>query len=924
MSMRLLYCLLFIAFSVIMNEIKAQTYVFGQLTGSPNMITTGWSTNGNATIGDTPGDVDNFLNELILTNAFNNQSGGIFYNTPINLNVCQQWTVEFEYRIWGGSAADGLAFCFLNVPPTGFVAGGGVGIPGTAQGLKVVLDTWNNCGGPNPELQIYSGIGYNECAAGIVKLENTTGNLNFVRSNQYQAAKITYDNGVITLFINNIQYLTANFPIGFTGYMGFTASTGGATDQHSIRNVIIYTNQAQSNAGIDVTTCSNTPVSIGAVANPNHIYSWSPPTGLSSTTVANPTVNITNTTGAPITQTYTVTTSLSTAPGLCPTTDQIVVTIEPSYNLSSTESTCAGQYSFNGQILTQSGTYQDTLSSIAGCDSIVTLNLTVGNSPAANAGIDLTICSGETAQLGMPATPGLTYNWSPATGLSANNIANPTIALLNVNTGMPLIENYTLTVTDTSSLNPCAQTDQVELTVLPSYLTQIVDTICDGGPYNYNGQSYSQSGIYIDSSLTTSGCDSITSIQISISQDPIFSISDTLICFGGQANLVPQSNFTNLSFIWLPQNSTIEVVSPTLSISPQQDINYTVTAVDTLLCTYAQTVNVTVAPLPIMTLVANQTILCAYDTLQLNATGAGTLTWSGPMAITNGNASQTLLQPISGNYQVVGTSVEGCQDSTFIAITVHPVPQLQITENQGICPGFSAALTVSGALNYSWDDPQLIGDFNIVSPLATTTYIVLGANQYNCIDTAQTTVTVYPQPSADFVANPMILTSDNPTVYFSSNAQNAASSIWDFGDGSTLVSSENEFDYTYPFVEDQNYTVTLTVESAEGCIDESSIQIQIKGGIIYYVPNTFTPDGDQLNNVFTPIFTSGFDPQNFHMTIFNRWGEAVFETYDSQKGWDGNIDVYNAPNGTYTYHIAFKTLSSDEILTVTGHVLLLR
>ncbi|MCE2865295.1 MAG: hypothetical protein LW804_06745, partial [Cryomorphaceae bacterium] len=97
-----------------MNDLQAQTYVFGQLTGSPNMVTTGWNLNGNATIGDTPGDLDAFPNELILTNAFNNQSGGIFYNTPINLNVCQQWTVEFDYRIWGGSAADGLAFCFLN------------------------------------------------------------------------------------------------------------------------------------------------------------------------------------------------------------------------------------------------------------------------------------------------------------------------------------------------------------------------------------------------------------------------------------------------------------------------------------------------------------------------------------------------------------------------------------------------------------------------------------------------------------------------------------------------------------------------------------------------------------------------------------------------------------------------------------------
>ena len=924
--MRVYFLFAFTAFTFIINELSAQTFVFGQLTGSPNMITTGWSTNGNAMVGDTPGDVDNFPNELILTNSTPTQSGSIFYNTPLNITVCQQWTVEFEYRIWGGNAADGLAFCFIPVPPTGFVMGAGLGIPASANGLKVAIDTYDNCsqGGTNPEIQIFTGVGYNECLPATPKIQNSGGSLNYLRNANYQPVKITYNNGLITVFVNNVPLLTTNFTINYTGYVGFTASTGALYDQHSIRNVIIYTNQAQSNAGVDVTTCSNTPVTIGTAPNPNNSYSWSPATGLSATNVANPVVTLPNTTGAPITQTYTVTTTMANSPGMCPTTDQIVVTIQPQFAQTSNQTSCSGQYTFNGQQLTQSGTYLDTLTSIHGCDSIVTLNLTIGNTPAANAGQNITVCSGETGNLGLAAQAGLSYSWSPVTGLSASNVANPTLTLSNVNTGWPIVQTYTLTVTDNTSALGCTTTDQVDVTVLPSYQIQVADTLCNGGPFVLNGQTYTQSGIYIDSSQTTTGCDSLITINISISQEPVFALNDTLICFGGQASLVPQSNFSNVSYAWLAQNTTIPTVSPALNVSPQQTISYVVTAVDNFLCTHTENFTITVAPLPVMTIAANQTTLCAYDTLQLSATGASSLSWSGPLSISNGNASQTLTLPLSGTYQVIGTSPEGCQDSTALSITVNPAPQLQITPDQGICPGFAAQFTVSGALNYVWNDPQLTASTNNVTPASTTTYMVVGANQYNCLDSAQTTVTVYPQPSADFTASPTILTSDNPTVNFTSNAQNAAVSTWDFGDGTTAENGQNEFDYTYPFVEDQNYTVTLNVLSAEGCTAESQVQIQIKGGIIYYVPNTFTPDGDALNNLFAPVFTSGFDPQSFHMTIFNRWGEPVFESYDAKAGWDGKIDIYAAPEGTYTYVIDFKTLNTDQIMRVSGHVLLMR
>jgi gliding motility-associated-like protein len=926
MSMRVYFLCIFVALAFIFNDLQAQTFIFGQLTGSPNMITTGWNTNGNAVIGDTPGDVDNFPNELILTNASAGQSGSIFYNTPLNITVCQQWTVEFEYRIWGGNAADGLAFCFIPVPPTGFVMGAGLGIPASANGLKVAIDTYDNCsqGGTNPEIQIFTGVGYNECLPATPKIQNSGGSLSYLRNANYQPVKITYNNGLITVFVNNVPLLSTNFTINYTGYVGFTASTGALYDQHSIRNVVIYTNQAQSNAGVDVTTCSNTPVTIGTSPNPNNSYSWSPSTGLSATNVANPTVTLPNTTGAPITQTYTVTTTMANSPGMCPTTDQIVVTIQPQFAQTINQTSCSGQYVFNGQALTQSGLYLDTLNTIHGCDSIVTLNLTIGNSPTANAGPNISICSGDPGTLGFGAQPGFTYSWSPSVGLSATNIANPTVQQTNINTGWPIVQTYTLTVTDNTSAMGCTTTDQVDVTILPSYQLQVADTLCNGGPFVFNGQTYTQTGIYTDSSLTTTGCDSVFTINISISQEPVFTLNDTLICFGGQAALVPQSTFNNVTYGWLAQNTNIPVISPTLNTSPQQTINYVVSAIDNFLCAHTENVTITVAPLPVMTLAANQTTLCAYDTLQLAASGATTLSWSGPVAFANGNSAQAVILPLSGSYQVVGTSAEGCQDSTAISITVNPAPQLQISPDQGICPGFSAQIAVSGALNYLWNDAQLSGTGNSVTPNNTTTFLVIGSNQYNCLDSAQTTVTVYAQPSAAFSASPQILTSDNPTVYFTSNALNAATSIWDFGDGTTAENSQNEFDYTYPFVEDQTYTVTLHVESAEGCTDQSEVQIQIKGGIIYYVPNTFTPDGDALNNLFTPVFTSGFDPQNFHMTIFNRWGEPVFESYDAKAGWDGKIDIYTAPEGTYTYVIDFKTPNTDEMIRVSGHVLLMR
>jgi len=246
---------------VVAGNVTAQNFIFAELQGQPTMITTGWSLNGGAYVGDTNGDADPFNNELVLVDPINSTSGSIFFNQPVDLNFCTRWTATFDFRIFDGNAADGLAFCFIDVPPAGFVVGGGVGIPATANGLKIVFDTYDNGCGANPEIQIYSGPGYDECIPGIVKVNNTGGNLNFIRSNAYNTAVVQYDNGFIDVTVNGTTYLSAVYaPVTFAGYLGFTSGTGAQNDRHSLRNVTIYTDGTSLGGFLSLDTTSTWPV----------------------------------------------------------------------------------------------------------------------------------------------------------------------------------------------------------------------------------------------------------------------------------------------------------------------------------------------------------------------------------------------------------------------------------------------------------------------------------------------------------------------------------------------------------------------------------------------------------------------------------------------------------------------------------------
>jgi gliding motility-associated-like protein len=146
--------------------------------------------------------------------------------------------------------------------------------------------------------------------------------------------------------------------------------------------------------------------------------------------------------------------------------------------------------------------------------------------------------------------------------------------------------------------------------------------------------------------------------------------------------------------------------------------------------------------------------------------------------------------------------------------------------------------------------------------------------------------------------------------------------FWHFGDGAT--SNEQNPSHDFNISEEGDFVVQLIAYSSLGCSDTAYAIIQVQEDLIFFVPNTFTPDGNAHNQTFLPIFTSGFDPYNFNLLIFNRWGEILFESNNHLVGWDGTYNGEVVKDGAYIWKIVFKTKNSDERQVHHGHVNLLR
>jgi gliding motility-associated-like protein len=153
---------------------------------------------------------------------------------------------------------------------------------------------------------------------------------------------------------------------------------------------------------------------------------------------------------------------------------------------------------------------------------------------------------------------------------------------------------------------------------------------------------------------------------------------------------------------------------------------------------------------------------------------------------------------------------------------------------------------------------------------------------------------------------------------------------------STLQGGYNEWSFSNNTTQSTNFNITWNtfgmfplsvVNWVNGCPsnqEETVITIVQCPNLLFYIPNSFTPDGDEHNNTFKWTFTSGFDPMNFNILIFNRWGELIFESNNSNGYWDGTYGNTICPLGIYTYKLQFGNQKNDGKYLFTGNVNLIR
>lgn len=567
-----------------------------------------------------------------------------------------------------------------------------------------------------------------------------------------------------------------------------------------------------------------------------------------------------------------------------------------------------------------------------GCVSTDVVNVIVNALPSVDAGDDIEICIGDGVVLAADgAGAGGDYVW---TGGVVDGVEFSPIATAE----------YTVTGTD---INACENTDVVTVLVneLPVIDAGPDQEVCYGTSVVLNGDgagvdgSYAWSagvidGVSFDPIITmnyivtgtdANGCVNTDLVEVVVNALPIVDAGDDIaICIGDSTSLSASGAGEGGEYVWSGG------ITDGVVFIPETTASYTVTGTDSNECENTDMVIVVVNALPIVD-AGEDVAICLGDDVTLSGDGAGD---DGFYIWTLGGVDGVPFSPGGTNiYTVTGTDINGCSNLDDVMVVVNPLPDVVFEADtlMGCSPLNVNFDVLTDGAGFTWS----FGDGG-VSAFEHATHNFTSAGLFDitltvtsdegCVssETYEEYINIDKQPVADFYYSPDDIVVTNTAVEFSNQSMHADYYEWNFGDASP-VTVEEEPIHIFPLVGDISYTVELIATNDNGCRDVSTEVIYVKDVLLYYVPNAFTPDGDSYNEAFRPVFASGLDIFDYHLMIFNRWGEMMFESYNVDTGWDGTYGGRDiVQDGPYIWKIEFGETMSDKIHYVEGHVNLIR
>ena len=539
---------------------------------------------------------------------------------------------------------------------------------------------------------------------------------------------------------------------------------------------------------------------------------------------------------------------------------------------------------------------------VGGCGDVQWSNVVcVNTSPTPS--VDVTnelICQGESVTLVSNVDmPGGTYSWEP-TGQTTPNLEN---------------------------VSPTVNTEY-ELT------------------YSYN-----------DCDVTATGTITVNATpDIDVSIDPVCLETETI--FENNSSIEDINGDVIAGYAWnLGDGTASTEQSPVHEYADENNYDVTFYVVSNFGCADSADFTATVWPLPEVGFSPQDVCLEQENQFNDQTTVSNLYTsnsvevWNWDFGDGNGSNDQNPMYTYNnaGQYSVSLDVVtnNGCIGSYTEDVIVHPKPNINfdttpISGCEPVCFNIASSSQVGGGSyieNYKWTysdgttfnygEGDSIHTNCLNNPTSNT--IIYGVEleittDKGCINTMNepNLIEVFYNPVAEFDYSPYESDIFNTEVEFYNNSILADSYEWTIENYGVLT----DFSPTIDFEDEPEvYHVELMAYTEEGCKDSAYAIIDVKDIILFYVPNTFTPDFDEFNQTFQPVFTSGFDPMDFNMLIFNRYGEVIFETNNADIGWDGTYGASSnqfVKDGTYVWKIEFKETMSDKRHVHTGHITILR
>jgi gliding motility-associated-like protein len=563
------------------------------------------------------------------------------------------------------------------------------------------------------------------------------------------------------------------------------------------------------------------------------------------------------------------------------------------------------------------------------CSNSATFSLSIIPNPSISV-TSGSVCSGNSYTL--VASNASSYSWSPSTGLNSTTAA--TVIATTLTTSIYSVVG--------SSAGCNSSTQNATLAIVPNPIISIspaTNTICQGnninlfaiGATNYTWSPSSSLnapfGASVNASpMTTTNytiigeqatCTTSAVYQVSVIALPSIQIVASMdtICQNNSVILTANGAST---YSWSPSTGLNTVLGNQVTASPTLTTIYQVAGSNGQCMAFGQ-ITIVVVPFPNLNLSTPNYKICKTYSTSIYASGADYYTWAPLNGLYFNQPSAVSASPLSStNYTVRGINKLGsktCSMAKEILIEVVPQVTANISNSLSICQGQSVKLFAGGGNTYSWSPSDGLNQSDIFNPYAmpktTIVYSVEVSNSGNCAATKTVLVRVNPNPTVtageDFAAN-----LDEPMYIY---ALSSGTVSWVAGEGIMCISCPS----TQIFPKKSGCYIAEAINGF-GCKSRDELCVEVTSNYNIYIPNIFTPNGDGNNDVFL-VYGTGL--AKFEMTIFDRWGEKLFESKEQLIGWDGSFKGEICKNDAYPYLIKYQALDG-KTHTRSGHVTLLK